>query len=115
MNKIMQAKPDVKKIIISAVDGGICRMLSYLPDDKPEGAENGGMSQFGFERPPRRGSYRREDRLVGNDERPAAKVAVRSSFFGEGGIRTRDTLLRYTHFPGAPLQPLEHLSIMTCR
>ena len=38
MNKIMQAKPDVKKIVISAVDGGICRMLSYLPDDKPEGA-----------------------------------------------------------------------------
>ncbi len=29
---------------------------------------------------------------------------------GEGGIRTRDTLLRYTRFPGVPLQPLEHLS-----
>src|SRR5690606_2137608 len=32
---------------------------------------------------------------------------------GEGGIRTRDTLLEYTHFPGALLQPLGHLSILT--
>ncbi len=31
---------------------------------------------------------------------------------GEGGIRTRDTLLRYTRFPGVPLQPLEHLSFV---
>lgn len=69
------------------------------------------MSQFGFERPSRRGSYRREDRLVGNDERTAAKVAVRSSFCGEGGIRTRDTLLRYTHFPGVLLRPLGHFSL----
>ena len=29
---------------------------------------------------------------------------------GESGIRTRDTLLRYTHFPGVLLQPLGHLS-----
>ncbi len=29
---------------------------------------------------------------------------------GESGIRTRDTLLRYTHFPGALLKPLGHLS-----
>jgi hypothetical protein len=29
---------------------------------------------------------------------------------GESGIRTRDTLLAYTRFPGVPLQPLEHLS-----
>ncbi|MDE6010024.1 MAG: hypothetical protein K2F87_01060, partial [Muribaculaceae bacterium] len=27
-------------------------------------------------------------------------------------IRTRDTLLAYTRFPGVPLQPLEHHSIM---
>ena len=31
---------------------------------------------------------------------------------GESGIRTRDTLLRYTHFPGVRLQPLGHLSFM---
>ena len=30
---------------------------------------------------------------------------------GESGIRTRDTLLAYTRFPGVPLQPLEHLSL----
>ena len=29
---------------------------------------------------------------------------------GESGIRTRDTLLEYTHFPGVRLKPLGHLS-----
>ena len=29
---------------------------------------------------------------------------------GESGIRTRETLLAFTRFPGVPLQPLEHLS-----
>ena len=29
---------------------------------------------------------------------------------GEGGIRTLDTGLPYTHFPGVLLQPLGHLS-----
>ncbi len=33
------------------------------------------------------------------------------NYCGEGGIRTRDTLLEYTHFPGVRLQPLGHLSI----
>ena len=33
-----------------------------------------------------------------------------SSPCGETGIRTPDTLLGYTRFPGVPLQPLEHLS-----
>jgi hypothetical protein len=30
---------------------------------------------------------------------------------GEGGIRTLDTLLKYTHFPGVLFRPLRHLSI----
>ena len=29
---------------------------------------------------------------------------------GESGIRTRGTLLEYTHFPGVLLKPLGHLS-----
>ena len=29
---------------------------------------------------------------------------------GEGGIRTLDTLLAYTHFPGVLFRPLRHLS-----
>src|ERR1700756_549195 len=29
---------------------------------------------------------------------------------GEGGIRTLDTLLKYTHFPGVLFRPLRHLS-----
>ena len=32
-------------------------------------------------------------------------------FGGEGGIRTLDTGLPYTHFPGVRLQPLGHLSV----
>ena len=36
------------------------------------------------------------------------RFAILSS--GETGIRTPDTLLGYTRFPGVPLQPLEHLS-----
>jgi hypothetical protein len=31
-------------------------------------------------------------------------------YYGQGGIRTRDTLLRYTRSPGVRLQPLGHLS-----
>ncbi len=34
-------------------------------------------------------------------------------FCGETEIRTRDTLLAYTRFPGVPLKPLEHLSNVT--
>ena len=30
---------------------------------------------------------------------------------GEGGIRTLDTLLTYTHFPGVRLQPLGHFTV----
>ena len=35
---------------------------------------------------------------------------------GERGIRTPETLLEFTRFPGVPLQPLEHLSfaLATC-
>ena len=31
---------------------------------------------------------------------------------GEGGIRTLGTLLRYTRFPGVPVKPLLHLSVI---
>ena len=31
---------------------------------------------------------------------------------GERGIRTLDTLLTYTRFPGVLFQPLRHLSVM---
>ena len=34
---------------------------------------------------------------------------------GWGGIRTHDTLLTYTHFPGARLRPLGHPSVTTPR
>ena len=44
---------------------------------------------------------------------PAGRPA--GVFSGESEIRTRDTLLGYTRFPGVPLQPLEHLSIKDCK
>ncbi len=34
----------------------------------------------------------------------------RRSVCGEAGIRTPETLLKFTRFPGVPLKPLEHLS-----
>jgi site-specific DNA recombinase len=34
------------------------------------------------------------------------------SYCGEGGIRTLDTLLKYTHFPGVLFRPLRHLSFL---
>ena len=37
-------------------------------------------------------------------------LLIFSVYCGERGIRTPDTLLGYTRFPGVPLQPLEHLS-----
>ena len=39
-----------------------------------------------------------------------AESAVRIATGGQGGIRTHDTLLTYTHFPGARHRPLGHLS-----
>ena len=41
---------------------------------------------------------------------PFAKAQGILNFYGEGGIRTLDTLLGYTVFPGLLLQPLGHLS-----
>ena|GEM_PF-6345566 len=32
---------------------------------------------------------------------------------GEGGIRTLDTLLTYTHFPGVRFQPLTHFTVFS--
>lgn len=43
--------------------------------------------------------------------RPAVRTSAIISNRGEGGIRTRDTLLRYTHFPGVLLRPLGHFSL----
>ena len=39
---------------------------------------------------------------------------IRFLLCGETGIRTPETLLEFTRFPGVPLQPLEHLSSRSC-
>ena len=36
---------------------------------------------------------------------------LQQNLCGETGIRTPETLLAFTRFPGVPLQPLEHLSL----
>nr|AOE13184.1 hypothetical protein [uncultured bacterium] len=38
---------------------------------------------------------------------------IKTSFSREEGIRTLDTLVAYTHFPGVRLRPLGHLSKTT--
>ena len=45
-------------------------------------------------------------------EKSPKSLLIRGLVFlcGEIGIRTRDTILSYTRFPGVPLKPLEHLS-----
>ena len=40
------------------------------------------------------------------------RFCITNKLCGKDGIRTRDTLLTYTRFPGVPLQPLEHLSLL---
>ena len=54
--------------------------------------------------------------MPGERSAPVYHISTRKAdasapaFCGESEIRTRDTLLGYTRFPGVPLQPLEHLS-----
>ena len=55
---------------------------------------------------------RETDRCVGvNFKMPLADIAGKGRWCGVRGIRTPDTLLTYTRFPGVPLQPLEHHSL----
>ena len=42
------------------------------------------------------------------------KTNLLLNYRGVTEIRTRDTLLTYTRFPGVPLQPLEHHSLHIC-
>ena len=50
--------------------------------------------------------------ITKNAESPAIQSCMQGFICcGENEIRTRDTLLAYTRFPGVPLQPLEHLSL----
>lgn len=46
--------------------------------------------------------------LIANKMLPGVEVLT----CREEGIRTLDTLLEYTHFPGVRLRPLGHLSII---
>lgn len=46
------------------------------------------------------------------DRLPERSVIGRRKGGGAGGIRTLDTLLTYTHFPGERLRPLGHRSAL---
>ncbi len=46
-------------------------------------------------------------------KKPVLAYELFLKYGGEGGIRTPDTL-PYTHFPGMLLQPLGHLTILSC-
>ena len=75
-------------------------LLSVL---KWEGATRVCDPREHFREPTKKGGDRHSNRLP---------TFVIFSIFpcGEIGIRTRDTILSYTRFPGVPLKPLEHLS-----
>ena len=47
------------------------------------------------------------------EKSPYLRTGSHLEYGGEGGIRTPDTL-PYTHFPGVLLQPLGHLTILSC-
>ena len=48
--------------------------------------------------------------FVGNDQTAPFYRLKSKGIGGAGGIRTLDTLLAYTHFPGERLRPLGHRS-----
>jgi hypothetical protein len=48
--------------------------------------------------------FRKFSVSAGSSKRPCEEAG------GEGGIRTLDTLLAYTHFPGVLFRPLRHFS-----
>ena len=54
--------------------------------------------------------FHKKNNLKGHAVTRSFEVVITYSQSGKDGIRTRDTLLTYTRFPGVPLQPLEHLS-----
>jgi hypothetical protein len=49
--------------------------------------------------------------IILNDAQTAKENWQEIYCSGERGIRTLDTLLEYTHFPGVLLRPLGHLSV----
>ena len=63
----------------------------FSEKQKPSGGSNGGLAEARNNKAPNYG-------------------ALRYISGGERGIRTLDTRLTYTHFPGVLLQPLGHLS-----
>ena len=55
--------------------------------------------------------FHRRNKLPFRLQKKAAAKNLQRPFSGGRGIRTPDTLLTYTRFPGVPLQPLEHHSL----
>ena len=49
---------------------------------------------------------------AGSTKKTLQRTLQRFSLSGKEGIRTPEALLTLTRFPGGPLQPLEHLSVI---
>ena len=62
---------------------------------------------------PRSGVLIPPERVPYAKKKPVLSYELFLKYGGEGGIRTPDTL-PYTHFPGVLLQPLGHLTILSC-
>ena len=69
--------------------------------------------QFAYAHNPAQTSLPRRNKLNESPEQSEKEKAMRFIAFlwsGERGIRTPETLLGFTRFPGGPVQPLLHLS-----
>ncbi len=90
---------------------GRCRFLAHL-DALPGGPAKHRMQPVTCgHRPVSVPGPLRKQASDGPDPKTARRIAPGCiPLCGESEIRTRDTLLGYTRFPGVPLQPLEHLS-----
>ena len=89
--------------------------VRFAPQDTPPARIHSVRRTHTNEKPRRHSRVRARVSENKNIRTTASRPAVRTSAIisnrGEGGIRTRDTLLRYTHFPGVLLRPLGHFSL----
>lgn len=95
------------------------RPFTYVLEFRTESVKSGGPERKGLRRaifarlrvlPVNRSDLKTPGNLPLSAASNQAESTARMETGGQGGIRTLDTLLTYTHFPGARLRPLGHLS-----
>ncbi len=92
-------------------EGGIDSLRSPLRGSSLAGSRSVQLAAPVVE--PRSGVLIPPRRVPHAKKKPVLAYELFLKYGGEGGIRTPDTL-PYTHFPGVLLQPLGHLTILSC-